>query len=87
MSITRSRRSLDDLPLKIWSWIFVVLGSESAKDIVSAKTLMYEAGGDPQVVRTTCIDMIEGMGPKNLNADSFIRTCAFHNNIKAMFRK
>nr|KAJ0191976.1 hypothetical protein LSAT_V11C800446410 [Lactuca sativa] len=25
---------------------------------------MYEAEGDPQVFRTTCIDMIEGMGPK-----------------------
>nr|KAJ0225743.1 hypothetical protein LSAT_V11C100038410 [Lactuca sativa] len=51
------------------------------------KTLMYEAGGDPQVFRTTCIDMIEGMGPKNLNANSFIRTCALHNNIEAMFRQ
>nr|KAJ0219949.1 hypothetical protein LSAT_V11C200066300 [Lactuca sativa] len=37
MSNTRSRRSLDDLPLKVLSRIFVVLGSESAKDIVSAR--------------------------------------------------
>ena len=48
---------------------------------------MYEAGGDPQVFRTACLDMIEGMGPKNLKADLFIRTCALHNNIEAMFRQ
>nr|KAJ0214417.1 hypothetical protein LSAT_V11C400227040 [Lactuca sativa] len=48
---------------------------------------MYEVGGDPQVFRTTCLDMIEGMGPKDLKADLFIRTCALHNNIEAMFRK
>nr|KAJ0204235.1 hypothetical protein LSAT_V11C500259840 [Lactuca sativa] len=51
------------------------------------KTLTYEEGGDPQVYRTTCIDMFEGMGPKNLKADLFIRTCALHINIKAMFRQ
>nr|KAJ0202334.1 hypothetical protein LSAT_V11C600323230 [Lactuca sativa] len=78
---TRSRCSLDDLPLEILSQIFVVLGSESAKDI------MYEAGGDPQVFRTTCTNMIEGMGPKNQNADSFIRTCALHNNTEDIFRQ
>nr|KAJ0220531.1 hypothetical protein LSAT_V11C200077850 [Lactuca sativa] len=83
MSNTRSCRSLDDLSLEILSRIFVVLGSESAKDIVSAKLF----GGDPQVFRTACIDMIEGMGPKNQNADSFIHTCALHNNIEAMFRQ
>nr|KAJ0198191.1 hypothetical protein LSAT_V11C700362440 [Lactuca sativa] len=81
MSNTRSRHSLDDLPLEILSRIFVVLRSESAKDI------MYEAGGNPQVFRTTCIDMFEGIGPKNLKADLFIRTCALHNNIEAMFRQ
>nr|KAJ0197773.1 hypothetical protein LSAT_V11C700367750 [Lactuca sativa] len=27
------------------------------------------------------------MGPKNLNVDSFICTCALHNNIEAMFRQ
>nr|KAJ0215213.1 hypothetical protein LSAT_V11C300126980 [Lactuca sativa] len=89
MSITRSCRSLDDLPLEIFIWIFVVLGSEFVKDIVSTRLCskkMYEAWGDPQVFRTACIDMIDGMGPKNLNADSFIRTCALHNNIEAMFR-
>nr|KAJ0209986.1 hypothetical protein LSAT_V11C400206300 [Lactuca sativa] len=48
---------------------------------------MYEAGGDPQVYGTTCIDMFEGMGPKNMKADLFIRTCALHNNIEAMFRQ
>nr|KAJ0213027.1 hypothetical protein LSAT_V11C400211970 [Lactuca sativa] len=62
MLITRSRRSLDDLPLEILSQIFVVLG-------------------------TTCINMIEGMGPKNLNVDSFICTCALQKSIEAMFRK
>nr|KAJ0222634.1 hypothetical protein LSAT_V11C200066370 [Lactuca sativa] len=87
---TRSRLSLDDLPLELLSRIFVVLGSESAKDIVSARLCskkMYEAGGDPQVYRATCIYMFEGMGPKTLKADSFIRTCALHNNIEAMYRK
>nr|KAJ0204270.1 hypothetical protein LSAT_V11C500286680 [Lactuca sativa] len=29
--------------------------------------------------------MIEGMGPKHRNVDLFIRTCAAHNNIVAMF--
>nr|KAJ0228459.1 hypothetical protein LSAT_V11C100049140 [Lactuca sativa] len=48
---------------------------------------MYEAGGDPQVYRTTCIDMFEGMGPKTLKVDSFIRTCALHNNIEAIYRQ
>nr|KAJ0191832.1 hypothetical protein LSAT_V11C800436930 [Lactuca sativa] len=51
------------------------------------KTLMYEGGGDPQVYRTACIDMFEGMGTKNLKVDLFIRTCALHNNIEAMFRQ
>nr|KAJ0202424.1 hypothetical protein LSAT_V11C600312680 [Lactuca sativa] len=37
MSNTRSHRSLDDLPLELLSRIFVVLGLESAKDIVSAR--------------------------------------------------
>nr|KAJ0221975.1 hypothetical protein LSAT_V11C200060100 [Lactuca sativa] len=51
------------------------------------KTLkMYEAEGDPQVYITSCIDMFEGMGPKTLKDDSFIRICALHNNIKAMYR-
>nr|KAJ0185302.1 hypothetical protein LSAT_V11C900455480 [Lactuca sativa] len=77
MSNTTSRRSLDDLPLEILSRIFVVLGSKK----------MYEAGGDPQVYRTACIDMFEGMGPKNLKVDFVIRTCALHNNIEAMFRQ
>nr|KAJ0201776.1 hypothetical protein LSAT_V11C600300800 [Lactuca sativa] len=27
------------------------------------------------------------MGPKNQNDDSFIRTCALHNNIEALFRQ
>nr|KAJ0212814.1 hypothetical protein LSAT_V11C400182260 [Lactuca sativa] len=31
--------------------------------------------------------MIEGMGPKHLNVDLFIRTCAMHNSIEAMFRQ
>ncbi|CAI9278459.1 unnamed protein product [Lactuca saligna] len=82
MSNTRSFRSLDDLPLELLSRISVVLGSESAKDIV-----LKDFGGDPQVYRTTCIDMFEGMGPKNLEANLFIRTCALHNNIEAMFRQ
>ncbi|KAL7587457.1 hypothetical protein Lser_V15G39927 [Lactuca serriola] len=67
-----------------------VLGSEFAKDIVSARLCskkMYEGGGDPQVYRTACIDMFEGMGTKNLKVDLFIRTCALHNNIEAMFRQ
>nr|KAJ0211040.1 hypothetical protein LSAT_V11C400176620 [Lactuca sativa] len=46
---------------------------------------MYEVGGDPQVFRTACIDMIEGMRPKNLNADLFIRICALHNNIECFY--
>nr|KAJ0221978.1 hypothetical protein LSAT_V11C200065160 [Lactuca sativa] len=90
MSNTRSFRSLDDLPLEILCQIFVVLGSEFAKDFVSARLYskkMYEAGGDPQVFRTTCIDIIEGMGPKTLKGDSFVCTCALHNNIEAMFRQ
>ncbi|XP_023759352.1 uncharacterized protein LOC111907778 [Lactuca sativa] len=90
MSNTRSHYSLDDLAQEILSRIFVVLGAESAKDIVSARlssNKMYEAGGDPQVYRTTCMDMFEGMGPKNLKADLFIRTCALHNNIEAIFRQ
>nr|KAJ0210755.1 hypothetical protein LSAT_V11C400208580 [Lactuca sativa] len=62
MSNTRSRRSLDDLPLELLSRIFVVLGSESAKDFKED----YETGGDPRVYRTECIDMFKGMGPKNL---------------------
>nr|KAJ0198917.1 hypothetical protein LSAT_V11C600327120 [Lactuca sativa] len=45
---------------------------------------MYDSGGDPQVYRTTCIDIFEGMGPKNLKVDLFIRTCALHNNIEAI---
>nr|KAJ0193533.1 hypothetical protein LSAT_V11C800441750 [Lactuca sativa] len=77
---TRSHLLLDDLPLELLSRIFVVL-SESAKDI------MYEAGGDPQVYRSVCIDMFEGMDPKTLKAGSFIRTCALHNNIEAMYRQ
>nr|KAJ0217875.1 hypothetical protein LSAT_V11C300151470 [Lactuca sativa] len=48
---------------------------------------MYEAGGDLQVYKTTCIDMFEGMDPIKLKADLFIRTCALHNNIEAMFRQ
>nr|KAJ0218405.1 hypothetical protein LSAT_V11C300136950 [Lactuca sativa] len=80
MSNSRSRLSLDDLPLELLSRIFVVLGSESAKDIVS----MYEARDDPQVYRITCIDMFEGMGPKTLKADSFIRTSALHYKIEAI---
>nr|KAJ0185760.1 hypothetical protein LSAT_V11C900484910 [Lactuca sativa] len=35
---------------------------------------MYGAGGDPQVFRIACLDMIEGMGPKDLKDDLFIRT-------------
>nr|KAJ0219948.1 hypothetical protein LSAT_V11C200063560 [Lactuca sativa] len=31
--------------------------------------------------------MFEGMGPKNLKVDLFIRTYALHNNIEAMFRQ
>ena len=46
---------------------------------------MYGAGGDPQVFRIACLDMIEGMGPKDLKDDLFIRTCALHNNIEAIF--
>nr|KAJ0220367.1 hypothetical protein LSAT_V11C200067960 [Lactuca sativa] len=49
------------------------------------KNLMYEAGVDPQLFRTTSLHMIEGTGPKYLNANLFIRTCALHNNIEAMF--
>ncbi|CAI9288967.1 unnamed protein product [Lactuca saligna] len=56
------------------------------KWVFSSKN-MYEAGGDPQVYRTKCIDMFEGMGPKNLKADLLIRICALHNNIEAMFRQ
>nr|KAJ0190689.1 hypothetical protein LSAT_V11C800440590 [Lactuca sativa] len=74
MSNTRSRRSLNDLPLEILSRIFVVLGSKK----------IYEVGDDPQVFRTACVDMIEGMSPKNQNVDSFICTCALHNNIEAI---
>nr|KAJ0215915.1 hypothetical protein LSAT_V11C300137610 [Lactuca sativa] len=48
---------------------------------------MYAAGGDPQVFRTSSLHMIEGMGPKYLNADLFIRTCALHNNIEFVFRQ
>nr|KAJ0210964.1 hypothetical protein LSAT_V11C400159320 [Lactuca sativa] len=87
---TRSRYSLDDLPLEILSRIFVVLGTESAKDIIFARLRskkMYEAGGDRQVFRTTCIDMFEAMGPKILKVDLFICTCALHNNIEVMFRQ
>nr|KAJ0227877.1 hypothetical protein LSAT_V11C100035500 [Lactuca sativa] len=82
MSNTRSRQSLDDLPLELLSQIFVVLGSKLRKP--SSKK-MYEARGDPQVYRTACIDMFKGMGPKNLKVDLFIRTCALQNNIEAMF--
>nr|KAJ0218283.1 hypothetical protein LSAT_V11C300154370 [Lactuca sativa] len=77
MSINRSRCKLDDLPLEILSQIFALLGSKK----------IYEAGGDSQVFTTTCIDMIEGMGPKYLNDHSFIRTCALLNNIVVMFRQ
>nr|KAJ0209748.1 hypothetical protein LSAT_V11C400206380 [Lactuca sativa] len=48
---------------------------------------MYEAGVGPQVYRTTCIDMFEGMGPKNLKDDLFICTSALHNNIESKFRQ
>nr|KAJ0193232.1 hypothetical protein LSAT_V11C800418600 [Lactuca sativa] len=75
MSNTRSCHLLDDLPLEILSPIFVVLGAKSTKYIVSAR------------LQTTCIDMFEGMGPKNLKADLFIRTCGLHNNIEVMFRQ
>nr|KAJ0203077.1 hypothetical protein LSAT_V11C500239500 [Lactuca sativa] len=47
MSNTRSRHSLDDLPLEILSRLFVLLGLESAKDIVSTRLCskkMYDAG-------------------------------------------
>nr|KAJ0201157.1 hypothetical protein LSAT_V11C600312690 [Lactuca sativa] len=45
---------------------------------------MYEVEDDPQVYRRACIDMFEGLGPKNLKADLFIRTCALHNDIEAI---
>nr|KAJ0212167.1 hypothetical protein LSAT_V11C400185170 [Lactuca sativa] len=73
----RSPLSLDDLSLELLSRIFVVLGSKK----------IYEAVGDPQVHRTTCIDMFEGMSPKTLKVDSFICTCALHNNIESMYRQ
>nr|KAJ0224426.1 hypothetical protein LSAT_V11C100003910 [Lactuca sativa] len=44
-------------------------------------------GGDPQVFRTASLHMTEGIGPNYLNADLFIRTCALHINIEAMFRQ
>nr|KAJ0202795.1 hypothetical protein LSAT_V11C500279350 [Lactuca sativa] len=54
---------------------------------ILSRIFVVLGGGDPQVFRTACINMIEGMGPKNLNVDSFIRRCALHNNIEAMFRQ
>nr|KAJ0204223.1 hypothetical protein LSAT_V11C500255190 [Lactuca sativa] len=36
-----------------------------------------------RLCKTACIDMFEGMSPKNLKADIFICTCALHNNIEA----
>nr|KAJ0214010.1 hypothetical protein LSAT_V11C400214800 [Lactuca sativa] len=67
-----------------------MLGSESAKDIISTRICskkMYVVGGDPQVFRIISLHMIEGMGPKHLNAELFICACAVHNNIEAMFRQ
>nr|KAJ0221637.1 hypothetical protein LSAT_V11C200066310 [Lactuca sativa] len=48
---------------------------------------MYEAGGDPQMYRTTCIGMFEGMSPKNMKADLFIRTCALIITLKPCLDK
>nr|KAJ0200118.1 hypothetical protein LSAT_V11C600335730 [Lactuca sativa] len=79
MSNTRSRRSAFESDI---SSIRVII----CKIHRLYKTLMYEAGGDPQVYKTACIDMFEGMGTENLKANLFIRTCALHNNIEAMFR-
>nr|KAJ0223936.1 hypothetical protein LSAT_V11C200062240 [Lactuca sativa] len=41
---------------------------------------MYEAGGDPQVYRIACIDMFEGMGPKNLKVDYLYDECFYYGN-------
>nr|KAJ0191970.1 hypothetical protein LSAT_V11C800436050 [Lactuca sativa] len=74
MSNTRSRLSLDDLPLELLSRIFVVLGSESAKHIVSARLW-----GDPQVYRTACIDIFEGMGL------TLLRKAADEDHLEAIY--
>nr|KAJ0211987.1 hypothetical protein LSAT_V11C400196440 [Lactuca sativa] len=86
MSNSISCHSLDDLPIETLSRII----GQNLRKTSSLQDFMYEAGGgggDPQVFRTTSLHMIEGMGPKYLNADLFIRTCALHNNIEAMFRQ
>ncbi|CAI9261633.1 unnamed protein product [Lactuca saligna] len=57
------------------------------EQLVLSSKKMYEVRSDPQVYRTSCINMFEGMGPKTLKADSFIHTCALHNNIEAMYRQ
>nr|KAJ0188801.1 hypothetical protein LSAT_V11C900496080 [Lactuca sativa] len=65
MSNTRSRCSLDDLPLEILSRIFVVLGSESTKDIASARLCskkMYEAGVILKCIEQhalTCLQLLD----------------------------
>nr|KAJ0216826.1 hypothetical protein LSAT_V11C300136450 [Lactuca sativa] len=96
ISNTRIFHLLDDLPIEIFSRIIVIAGLESAKDSISRRLCVYKilkfkedvcSGGDPQVFRTTSLHMIEVMGPKHPNVDLFIRTCAFHNNIEAMFRQ
>nr|KAJ0197274.1 hypothetical protein LSAT_V11C700371360 [Lactuca sativa] len=49
--------------------------------------LNFVSSKNPQMYRTARIDMFKGMGPKNMKVGLFIRTCALHNNIEAMFRQ
>nr|KAJ0205569.1 hypothetical protein LSAT_V11C500261310 [Lactuca sativa] len=67
--------SWDDLPIELLSRIIVI-----SKKI-------YVVGGDHEVFRTTSLDMIEGMSPKHRNSVVFIRICAKHNNIEAIYRQ
>nr|KAJ0197269.1 hypothetical protein LSAT_V11C700367820 [Lactuca sativa] len=65
---TRSCCSLNDIPIENLIQIIVIVGSESAKDIISTRLWskkMHEAGGDPQVFRTTSLHIIEGIADED----------------------
>nr|KAJ0204506.1 hypothetical protein LSAT_V11C500289820 [Lactuca sativa] len=90
MSNVRCCSSLDDLPAEILTRIIVMLGSESAKDIISTiicSKKMYAAGEEIDVFKEVSLHMFEGMSPKDLKVDLFIHKYASYKNSYPMYRQ
>nr|KAJ0187230.1 hypothetical protein LSAT_V11C900489720 [Lactuca sativa] len=90
MSNTRCCNSLDDLLVEILTQIIVLLGLESAKDIISTRICskkMYSTGEESEVFKEASLEMFQGMGRKDLKADVFIHKCAAHKYPDVMSRQ